>query len=81
MSRIIPPVDITAMRRDLRRLSHYAGIYSVVARQLSVTPTHVRAVALGERSSSRVEKALICELEKRLTAKAALWVDSLFFQI
>ena len=46
------------------------GAYSLIARRLrpKVTPQHVRAVALGERSSERVEAAIaryVAGLENR----------------
>ena len=40
------------------------GLYTRVARQLDLSPQHVQKVAIGERRSRWVEKALVDELKK-----------------
>lgn len=50
--------QINAMRAEFQKASSLSGVYSQIARKLGLTPTHVRAVALGLRKSARVEKAL-----------------------
>lgn len=47
-----------ALREETRKYNRRRGIYSLVARELGLTPAHVRNVALGLRSSQRVEEAL-----------------------
>jgi hypothetical protein len=48
----------------LNRLSLYRGIYSRVARQLSIDPSYVSRVARGERRSDKVEAALLKEIRR-----------------
>lgn len=68
--------DTTLAEPNLIRLYLYArlGLYSRVARRLGVDRSHVRRVALGERKSRRIAKAIereIARLEKELTGAAA----------
>ena len=48
----------------LNRLSLYRGIYSRVARQLDIDPSYVSRVARGERKSTKVEAALLKEMQR-----------------
>jgi hypothetical protein len=48
----------------LNRLSLYRGIYSRVARQLDIDPSYVSRVARGERTSTKVEAALLKEMQR-----------------
>ena len=47
-----------------RHAALYRGLYSRVARQLGIDRSYVSRVANGERKSSRVEQALIRELNR-----------------
>ena len=55
-----PNVSTTLLRRPL----HYWGIYSRVAKRLSVSRQFVSQVALGRKTSARVRTALVRELRK-----------------
>jgi len=62
-----------AQRERLRKVQAYRGLFTRLARELNLGPngrSHVRRVALGERRSKRIERALRLELE-RLERRAA----------
>jgi hypothetical protein len=48
-------------RETLRRLALHCGLYTRVAKQLGVSSSHVRRVAMGERLSTRISSALFAE--------------------
>ena len=49
---------------ELLRHSLYRGIYSRVAKQLSLDRSYVSRVAGGERRSNKVEAALLAEIRR-----------------
>jgi len=55
---------------DLENAALFYGMYSRVARQLGVSPQHVRQVARGLHASKRVSSAVQREI-KRLQSKAS----------
>jgi hypothetical protein len=68
----------TTNRIAILRANKYKGAYSRVARKLSCSPSHVRAVAMGIKTSKRVFDALIAdarsierEIEKESSSSAA----------
>jgi len=63
----------TTRLKLLRRPGLYYGLYSRVARQIGVTPSIVRKVALGLRKSKRIAKALEIEIRRieKVAAKVA----------
>jgi len=63
-------LKITTQSELFRRASIYRGIYTRVAKELDVTPSVVRRVALGITKSARISKALASEL-RRVEKKAA----------
>jgi len=69
-----PASEIThAQRARIRDVQAYRGLFTRVARELNLGPngrSHVRRVALGERKSRRVERALRQALE-HLESRAA----------
>lgn len=50
--------------RHFRRAFLYRGVFARVARELDISISHVRRVALGERASAEVEAALTREIER-----------------
>jgi hypothetical protein len=66
-------VQFNAITDILRRATQYYGMYSRIARELGVSSNHVRMVAMGQRRSKRIERALareIARIEKE-SSKAA----------
>jgi hypothetical protein len=64
----------TTLDKQVLRAALHSRIFSRVARKLGVHRSHVRRVALGERTSLRVSLAIKRELdriEKQLTRSAA----------
>lgn len=63
----------TTRIRPIPRPGLYYGLYSRVARQLGVTPSVVRKVAIGLRKSRRIRKALQAEIRRieRAVSKVA----------
>jgi transcriptional regulator with XRE-family HTH domain len=51
-------------KSSLRIPGLYRGVYSRVARRVGVDPSYVSRVARGERVSTKVEKALLAELQR-----------------
>ena len=51
-------------KNALRIPGLYRGVYSRVARRVGVDPSYVSRVARGERVSSKVERALLAELQR-----------------
>jgi transcriptional regulator with XRE-family HTH domain len=49
--------------RDMNVVSSFKGLYARVARKLKVSPSMVSRVANGLRSSPKIKKALLEELE------------------
>jgi hypothetical protein len=49
-------------RQALKKAALYYGIYSRVARDLGVTPSVVRRVALEKAKSARISAALVAEV-------------------
>jgi len=58
------PRQFIALRAATLKYNRRRGLYTRVARELGVTPSHVRLCALGQRHSSRVEEALKRELSE-----------------
>ena len=56
--------DTPRLSANIFRMQLLAGLYSRVASQLGVERSHVRRVALGERSSARVRTALEQEMKR-----------------
>ena len=48
----------------LRRHRLYAGVYAKVARKLRIDASYVSRVAKGERTSDRVLRAILDELQR-----------------
>ena len=70
------------MRSTVTRMNHtrqakfrkafsYQGIFARVAKQLGLTRTHVYYVATGVRQSKRVEAALLAEINRIESSRAA----------
>lgn len=57
-------------RQLLRQCQRYRGLFTRIARQLGRDRTHVSRVAMGERKSKMIERALRAELD-RLNREAA----------
>lgn len=56
----------TTIQAVLTKVSGARGVFAEVARQLDLSLTHVRLVALGKRvGSARIEHAILKELKKR----------------
>ena len=53
-----------AQRERFREASKYRGLFARIARELKLERSHVRRVAIGERSSRRVEKALRAAMDE-----------------
>jgi len=51
-----------SLRAQTRKYNRKRGLYTRVARELGLSVSHVRLVALGERTSSRVAEVLLREL-------------------
>jgi hypothetical protein len=51
-------------RETMRRLALHCGLYTRVAKQLGVSSSHVRRVAMGERLSTRISSALLQEIKR-----------------
>jgi len=49
---------------EFKRSHRLAGTYTKVAKKLALSPQHVREVALGNRRSARVMKALAAEVKR-----------------
>lgn len=56
---------------EFQRASKLTGIFTRIAKKLDVSPQHVREVALGNRRSDRVMKALQAEMRKAVGAERA----------
>lgn len=54
----------SAVPRQFRRAFLYRGVFARVARELDVSISHVRRVALGERISADVAAALNREIQR-----------------
>ncbi len=54
-----------SLRVETHRYNRRRGLYTRVAQQLSLSPAHVRNVAMGLRRSARVEQALELALRER----------------
>lgn len=61
-------VESKPERKDSTRALHPHGLYTAVARKLHVTPSHVRNVAVGIRSSKRIKAAIDAELAAKQEA-------------
>lgn len=59
------------IRAELQKASRFRGIYTRVARKLNVSPNHVKEVAMGRRSSNRVERAIEREYRRIVEAEKA----------
>ena len=64
-------VTSNAVISEFQRSYRLTGTYTKVARQLSLSPQHVREVALGKRRSARVMKSLIAEVKRLNKFEAA----------
>lgn len=62
---------VAAMAAEFERAHRYHGLFSHVARQLRVTPSHVRQVAFKLKTSPRVERALLSEFNLLVASEAA----------
>ena len=57
------PRFVASVRDDVNVVSSFKGLYARVARKLNVSPSMVSRVANGLRSSPKIKKALLKELE------------------
>jgi hypothetical protein len=58
------PRQFISLRAQTRKYNRNRGLYTRVARELDLSPSHVRLVALGLRRSSKVEAVLLRELSE-----------------
>jgi len=62
---LIPTVDSIPFQIEFQRARRMHGLCATVARRLGLSHEHVRQVALGNRVSGRVTKALCAEVRRR----------------
>lgn len=64
-------MNSTSVITEFQRASKLTGIFTRVAKKLEVSTQHVREVALGNRRSDRVMKALQSEMRKVVKSERA----------
>jgi transcriptional regulator with XRE-family HTH domain len=57
------PRFVASARDDVNVVSSFKGMYARVARKLNVSPSMVSRVANGLRSSPKIKKALLAEVD------------------